>query len=233
MSVTATPLPHYVGDLTALAVRQELALGAGFATWSCSDEETALERAHELGIVRMHRDSDERGITAIMEQAGSSQIGLTRQELLFHTDCPAESVPPRLIVLWCSEGNGVGGETTIARGQDVVELLGRNHPAALAALSNPEAAIFRTGDITRVAPIISMTDGEVLEVRLRFDKHVHFSWDLTREIPVVLRAMREASTRFTLSPGVGYALDNKLCFHGRTEYAGQRRVSRIHVGESV
>ncbi len=229
-TAVTSELPNFIGDLDIAAARKVLESRHSLVTFSCDDEQKFLDAAHELGEVLLHRDSDERGITAIKEIAGEVQVGLTKQELLFHTDCPAIPAPPRWIMILCRESDGQGGETFACLGDDVVEHLRQKDPAALAALTAPEAAIFRTGPDTRICPIIELDADEAAQVRLRFDRHVHFSWDVTRHVDAILTGMRAVSWRFALTPGMGYIIDNTKWFHGRTAYRGAREASRIHVG---
>lgn len=228
----SSELPNFIGDLDVPETRRILAGRHSLVTFTCGDEHALLAAAHELGPVLPHRHGDERGITAIKETPGrDAAVGLTRQELLFHTDCPAVPSPPRYILILCRESGGEGGATTAALGEDVVAHLRRTSPEALTALTAPEAAVFRTGSDTRICPIIQMDGDAVAQVRLRFDPYVHFSWDVTRHIDTVLAAMRAVAWQFTLTPGFGYVIDNARWFHGRTPYTGHREASRIHVGE--
>jgi hypothetical protein len=110
-----------------------------------------------------------------------------------------------------------------------VRHLEKHDQATLAALTSSQAAIFRTGEYEHVGPIIRIENGEVVSVRLRFDRLVHFSWDVARNLPAFLAALESVARRFALEQGQGYILDNRTWFHGRTSYTGDREMSRIMV----
>ncbi|MFJ9774015.1 TauD/TfdA family dioxygenase [Kitasatospora sp. NPDC101157] len=226
---TTEQLPCFAGELPTSGLEERIKEAGGLLTFSCADEETLLRAAQTVGEVMLHRDSDARGITPIRLTDGKTDVGLTSGELLAHTDRPAIEEPPRYLFLWCKQATGEGGETVLHRGEDVVRHLEEHDPATLAAVTSSQAAIFRTGPYEYVGPIIRVENGEVTDVRLRFDPFVHFSWDVARNLPAFRTALESVATRFTLQVGQGYILDNRTWFHGRTSYTGDREMSRIMV----
>jgi Taurine catabolism dioxygenase TauD, TfdA family len=233
--VGASPvdLPNHIGTLTAGKLKEAMHGGDGLATFSCPDEETMIGVAREYGPVMMHRDSDDRGVTPIRETPGRDpkrDIGLTKGALPPHTDRPAITQPPKVLLLWCRRAASEGGEAIVVRASDVVHCLGGRDPGALEALCAPEAVIFRTEGEQRICPVFRMADGDVREVRLRFDPFVHFSYDAARALPALQCAIRDVSRVFGMAPGTGYALRNDIWLHGRAAYSGDRDMSRVMIG---
>jgi alpha-ketoglutarate-dependent taurine dioxygenase len=222
-------LPYFIGELPVLGLEDRIRNSQGLLTFECHDEEAVLRAAQSVGQVMLHPDSDAKGITPIRLTEGRTDVGLTTGELMAHTDRPATEKPPRYLVLWCKRASDAGGEAVAYRGRDVVRYLEENDPAALAAVTSSQAAIFRTGQYEHVGAIICIQDGEVVSVRLRFDRLIHFSWDVARSLPAFLVALESVAIRFALQPGQGYILDNLTWFHGRTSYTGDREMSRIMI----
>jgi alpha-ketoglutarate-dependent taurine dioxygenase len=222
-------MPHFIGELPVADLEARIRASEGLLTFECRDEEAVIRAAQTVGEVMLHPHSDARGVTPIRLTEGRTDVGLTRGELMAHTDRPATEHPPRLLFLWCKRASDGGGETVAYRGRDVVRYLEEHDPETLAAVTSPEAAIFRTGQFEHVGPIIRIENGEIVSVRLRFDRLIHFSWDVAHRLPAFLVALESVARRFALRPGQGYILDNLTWFHGRTSYTGDREVSRIMV----
>lgn len=230
MPVSPTdPLPHFIGELPVADLAEEIGRSDGLVTFTSVDEEEVLRAARSVGEIMLHPDSNAQGVTPIRLTEGRVDVGLTTGELMAHTDRPATEAPPRLLFLWCKRGSTTGGEAVAYCGHDLVRHLERHDPAALAAVTSPQAAIFRTGPHEHTGPIIEIVDGEVVGVRLRFDRLIHFSWDVARNLPALLGALDAVARRFALEPGQGYILDNLTWFHGRTAYTGDREMSRLMV----
>lgn len=222
-------LPHFVGEPSVPDLEDRIRGSGGLLTFQCGEEDVVLQAARGVGEVMLHPDSDARGITPIRLTEGRIDVGLTTGELMAHTDRPATEVPPRYLLLWCKRAPEDGGEAVVYRGRDVVRYLEEHDTATLAALTSSQAAIFRTGEYEHVGPIIRIENDQVVEVRLRFDRLIHFSWDVARCMPAFLTALESVARRFALQPGQGYMLDNRTWFHGRAAYTGEREMSRIMV----
>jgi Taurine catabolism dioxygenase TauD, TfdA family len=234
-STDLTDLPDFMGTLTVGKLRKAMHAGSGFATFSCQDERALLDAARQYGEVMMHRDSDDRGITRIRETPGRDperDIGLTTAALPLHTDRPAIPSPPRVLLLWCKHADGKGGEAMVVSASDVVRYLRERNAAALKALCEPEAAIFRTGGDEFICPVFKVEDGITTEVRLRFDPFVHFSCNAARALPSLESAISDVARTFSLRPGTGYALRNDIWLHGRAAYSGDREMSRVMIAAS-
>jgi alpha-ketoglutarate-dependent taurine dioxygenase len=229
LTPSTVSLPHFIGELPVPDLETRINDADGLLTFQCRDENIVLQAARGVGEVMLHPDGDARGVTPIRLTEGRIDVGLTTGELMAHTDRPATEVPPRYLVLWCKRSSESGGETVAYRGSDVLHYLEENDPATLAAVTSPHAVIFRTGQYQHIGPIIRVERGEVVEVRLRFDHLIHFSWDVAQRLPAFLVALAAVARRFTLQTGQGYIIDNRIWFHGRTSYTGEREMSRIMV----
>lgn len=233
MSSTEAALPNFSGRLSGSMLVETMEHGDGLATFECDSEEEFLEAALTYGAPMSHRDADERNITHLRDvvRPGKERgLGFTSDALLPHTDRPAIPSPPRVLLLWCRSGSTEGGEATALRASDVAARLGEIDSAALQAFSAQDAAIFRTGDDERTCPVFEMRDGEVVQVRLRFDPHVYFAVDAARSMPSLMRALRDTESVFALEPGKGYALRNDLWLHGRRAFSGDREMLRMMIG---
>ena len=70
------------------------------------------------GTIYTHRDSKEHGITIVSNSIEEKETkegfkGLTSSELFPHTDRSTIQNPPNLLLLYCHNQSGLGGETTI------------------------------------------------------------------------------------------------------------------------
>jgi alpha-ketoglutarate-dependent taurine dioxygenase len=229
LNSSTVSLPNFVGEFPVPDLEDRLRGSGGLLTFQCHDEDVVLRAAQGVGEVMLHPDSDDRGITPIRLTEGRMDVGLTAGELMAHTDRPATEMPPRYLLLWCKRAAEDGGETVVYRGSDVVRYLEEHDTATLEALTSSQAAIFRTAQFEHVGPIIRIENGQVVEVRLRFDRLIHFSWNVARCMPAFLVALESVARRFALQPGQGYMLDNRIWFHGRASYTGEREMSRIMV----
>jgi hypothetical protein len=230
VTVTDLDLPNYIGRLTTTALRAAMDDGDGFATFHCDTEDTFLQAAHDYAEILPHRDADPRGITHLHNRPGLGPergIGFTQHTLLPHTDRPAAPTPPRVLLLWCRTASTHGGEATVLRAQDLANRLHQLDPTALHAFTAPDAAIFRTGNEEKTGPILTITNGTVTEVRLRFDPHVYFAADAAHALPTLHTALQQTERTFPLTPGKGYAIRNDLWLHGRRAYTGNRETLRI------
>ncbi len=196
-----------------------------------------LRLARSIGNVLPHRDSDVRGVTTL---AGTDSGNLRRQgylgfssEALFpHTDGSSIPSPPCLVLLACEVPAAQGGATLVVDGCALYERLRTNMPATLAALSRYGSARFGGesgyhGSVFEVVAGDQPDTARWVSIRFRWDGLAIFSPSTSAALPAFLELVEESTLKFTLDRGQGYIIQNGRWLHGRTEYAGHRRVHRV------
>lgn len=117
----------------------------GLVTFSgITGHEALVAVARRLMTVRPHRDAGPDGVTVITggQAQGSGYTAFTDAELIPHTDGSSLPDPPGLLLLTCQRPADQGGRTRVADGARIISTLAEEYPAALRALSAPQAAFF-------------------------------------------------------------------------------------------
>lgn len=178
--------------------------------------------------IRPHRDSGPDGVTVIAS-TGKQTAGyaaFTDRELVPHTDGSGVADPPGLLLLLCLRPATAGGSTVLADGAEVAAALARAHPAALPALSSPQAAIFGGSNGYR-GPIIAPGGPGRCSIRFRSDELARFSDSIVDVLPLLTASITKHVETIQLHAGEGILLSNTRWLHGRTRYTGQRVMLRI------
>jgi Taurine catabolism dioxygenase TauD, TfdA family len=214
----------------------------GVATFDRVEDSSALLRlARSLGDVLPHRDSDLRGVTTLERtESGSSPrrgyLGFSSRELFPHTDGSSIASPPPLVMFACSQPAPQGGHTILVDARALWRRLSVTRPRILDELSRPLSVRFG-GEQAHVGSIFEGVEGDQppldgtrrLCVRFRWDGLAQCAPSTTAALPALLVLIRETAVSFELARGQGYVVQNGRWLHGRTAYAGFRRVHRVLV----
>jgi TfdA family taurine catabolism dioxygenase TauD len=214
----------------------------GVATFDRVEGSSALLRlARSLGDIVPHRDSDPRGVTTLQPTESDSSprhgyLGFSSRELFPHTDGSSIASPPPLVMFACSQPAPQGGHTMLVDARALWQRLTVTVPGILEELSRPLSVRF--GDEqAHVGSIFEGVEGDLppldgtrrLCVRFRWDGLAQFAPSTTTALPSLLDLIRETAVSFGLARGQGYVVQNGRWLHGRTAYAGFRRVHRVLV----
>lgn len=77
-----------------------------------------VEFGEKFGKIFYHHDSSENGITVVSsvkdkEKAKDGEYGFTSSMLFSHTDRSTMNQPPTILIFFCKEQSGDGGETIL------------------------------------------------------------------------------------------------------------------------
>jgi hypothetical protein len=238
--MTATAVPHTLfraGDVTTprtVEVMRRRICSEGLALFlGACDVETILAVAQQLMSIAAHPDSDERGVTAIVELGPaalqSNATGFSRRELLAHTDRSGIAHPPALMMLTCAVQATAGGASRFTDGLAVHNDLAGTCPEALQALSRPGSVLFGgpSGYLGSVfAPVVGSGPARIT-IRLRQDDLVSFSPDVAEWVPQLAASINRHTHTVMLQPGQGVIIDNHRWLHARDTFEGPRRMYRL------
>lgn len=202
----------------------------GFATFDqIKSEDDFLELARLLGRVQQHRDSDERGITRIVDTGHKGQgfSGLTNKGLYPHTDRSSLKTPPTLVATYCEMPANSGGESILSDGERVYNYLKECFPDALEQLQLLESAVFLGGKRPLLSSIFTRGDNDRIIMRFRYDSFGFYSSDIIPFFPIFLQTIDAFKFSFLLNKGQGYVVQNGRWLHGRTAFSGKRVVCRV------
>lgn len=184
--------------------------------------------AQRLMSIRPHRDAGPDGVTVITSThpQGSGYAAFTDAELIPHTDGSSVPDPPGLLLLACQEPAAEGGWTRVADGARVITTLAEHYPAAMRALSVPEAALFG-GAGGYLGAVFEPAGPGLTRIRLRLDELARFSPETAYAIQVLRTVIADHVETFRLGAGDGVLLSNTRWLHGRDCYSGHRTMLRI------
>ena len=108
--------------------------------------EAMLGVARQMMCITAHPDSDDRGVTTIVELGPAANQpnagGFSRRELMPHTDRSGVPDPPGLMMLTCAVQAPFGGANRFTDGLAVHDHLAATCPESLQALSRARSALF-------------------------------------------------------------------------------------------
>jgi hypothetical protein len=183
--------------------------------------------------VTPHPDSDDRGVTTIVElgpAAGHPNAGgFSRRELMAHTDRSGVPDPPGLMMLTCAVQARAGGASRFTDGLAVHDDLAATYPESLQALSRARTVLFggAAGHLGAVFTSVPGAGPARVAIRLRLDDLVSFSPDVAEWIPQLTASINRHTFTVTLQPGQGVLLDNHRWLHARDTFEGPRRLYRL------
>jgi alpha-ketoglutarate-dependent taurine dioxygenase len=236
-TVTAQSSLYRVGDVadlpTAEKVRHQLR-SDGLALFDGANDVAAmLAAAGQMMHVATHPDSDDRGVTTIVELGPAADHpnagGFSRRELMAHTDRSGIPDPPALMMLTCAVQARVGGASRFTDGLAVRDDLAVSCPKSLPALSRARSVLFggAAGYLGAVFTSVPGPGPARVAIRLRLDDLVSFSPDVAEWIPQLTASINRHSFTVTLRPGQGVLLDNHRWLHARDTFEGPRRLYRL------
>lgn len=236
-TVTAPSSLYRVGDvadpLTVGKMRRQVR-SDGLALFDgVYDDEAMLAAAGRMMYVTAHPDSDDRGVTTIVElgpaAAQPNAGGFSHRELLAHTDRSGVPDPPALMMLTCAVQARVGGASRFTDGLAVHDDLAATCPESLPALSRARSVLFggAAGHLGAVFTPVPGPGPARAAIRLRLDDLVSFSPGAAEWIPQLTASINRHTFTVTLKPGQGVLLDNHRWLHARGTFEGPRQLYRL------
>jgi alpha-ketoglutarate-dependent taurine dioxygenase len=195
--------------------------------------EAMLGAARQMMCITAHPDSDDRGVTTIVELGPAANQpnagGFSRRELMPHTDRSGVPDPPGLMMLTCAVQAPVGGANRFTDGLAVHDHLAATCPESLQALSRARSALFggAAGHLGAVFTPVAGPGPARVAIRLRLDDLVSFSPDVAEWAPKLTASINRHTFTVTLQPGQGVLLDNHRWLHARDTFAGPRQLYRL------
>jgi hypothetical protein len=129
-------------------------------------------------------------------------------------------------MLTCQQPADQGGRTRVADGACIISSLAERYPAALRALSAPQAAFFGAAG-GYLGAVAEPAGPERTCIRLRLDDLAWFSVGSTDAIPLLRTVIARHTQTFRLGAGDGVLLSNTRWLHGRDPYSGRRTLLRV------
>jgi hypothetical protein len=150
------------------------------------------------------------------------------------TDCHAHrriecARPARAAPAHLPAARRPGREDAGRRRARIISTLAEQYPAALRALSAPQAAFSGAagGYLGAVAEPAEPAGPERTCIRLRLDDLAWFSAGSTDAIPLLRTVIARQTQTFRLGAGDGVLLSNTRWLHGRDPYSGRRTLLRV------
>jgi hypothetical protein len=195
--------------------------------------EAMLAVAGRMMCITAHPDSDDRGVTTIVELGPAADQpnarGFSRRELMAHTARSGVPDPPGVMMLTCTVQARAGGASRFTDGLAVHDDLAATCPESLQALSRTRSALFggAAGHLGAVFTPVPGPGPARVAIRLRLDDLVSFAPDVAAWIPQLTAAINRHTFTVTLQPGQGVLLDNHRWLHARDTFEGPRQLYRL------
>ncbi|BCB86596.1 TauD/TfdA family dioxygenase [Phytohabitans suffuscus] len=191
--------------------------------------ESLIRAGRSLLTIRLHRDSDDDGVTTIVQRPvpeGSSVTGFSDRALWPHTDGSAVERPPRVLMLGCIQPAQAGGHSHVVDGRTLYDEIARTDLAMLTALSTPRSAYFG-GGLGHLGAVFQEIENDRMAIRIRFDALARFSPVVTPYIGRLRALAQDRTITLDLREGDGYVVLNDRWLHGRSQFSGERTMLRI------
>jgi alpha-ketoglutarate-dependent taurine dioxygenase len=192
-----------------------------------------LHLCTRLGRIVNHRDADEIGLTRIVKRSDIQPTGgyqaFTASHLTLHTDGSNTRDPATLVVLWCAQPAEEGGVSLFVDGKQIHQVLAKEYPHVLEALTTPNSAIFAGSEVVLYSSVFStLTDGTIC-LRFRYDNLGYYAIPVCTVLPIFIDLLGQHTISFTLQKRQGYIVQNGRWLHGRTAFRGEREMYRVLV----
>jgi alpha-ketoglutarate-dependent taurine dioxygenase len=232
---TATPFAAFslnvMGDHIEEHVIHALAENGMITFDGIESKEDLLYLCNRLGTIVNHRDAERTGLTYIVKRENIPHIegyqAFTDTALMLHTDGSSMPDPATLVVLWCAQPAEDGGVSLFVDGKRVYQVLAKEYPQILRALTTPQSALFTGAEIPLYSSVFSLSGDGTICIRFRYDHLGYYSAPVCAVLPTFLALLNHYTISFTLEKNQGYIIQNGRWLHGRTAFHGEREMYRI------
>jgi alpha-ketoglutarate-dependent taurine dioxygenase len=234
---STTPFATFYLDIEGAQVEERVAYALarnGMVTFdSIQSTGELLYLCTQLGTIVKHRDADEVGLTRIVKrydlQTTDGYQAFTSFHLTLHTDGSSTPDPATLVILWCAQPAEEGGMSLFVDGKQIYQVLAREYPHVLQALTAPNSALFAGSEAPLYNSIFgTLTDGSIC-LRFRYDSLGYYAAPVCSVLPSFMDLLGQHTISFTLQKHQGYILQNGRWLHGRTAFCGEREMYRVLV----
>lgn len=201
---------------------RSLLLGDGVVFARGATASDLIEALGGFGTVFLHPDASASGITEIKPN-GDERGGFSRAGLKLHTDRALLQVPPAFLGLILDEAAESGGEALFL---DSAELVARLIEIGVSPEDLLSVRLVSAGHGAETLPFLSRVDNVGWQCRYR-DDHVGHPSGPASVLAQINQALGDLVKAVELEPGESYILNNHRWLHGRREFQGARRASRL------
>lgn len=200
------------------------------------NQDEFIQFSEQFGQLYKHRDSISNGITIVkssMEesQANSGYFGLTSSSLFPHTDRSTLDNPPNILILYCKNQSGVGGESTLVDFKQVFEQLLKEQQDGSHPILEKDSVIFDDGKTRHKGSIIEKLDDGSYYLRFRNDEFGYFNSKIFPYLNEFESKINANKQLMKLKTGQGYIINNGRFLHGRSSFQGEREMWRTLVND--
>ncbi|MCK8494901.1 MULTISPECIES: TauD/TfdA family dioxygenase [Spirosoma] len=189
-----------------------------------------LDLCSKIGPLFNHPDADVNGLTQITHKVDGIDRpgvpGLTDKNLVPHTDRATVADPPFYTSLLCIKTAAHGGDTILADGKEIYDVMKNRFPSELSLLEQPDGAIFGRGSHQYSSAIFNSQGSASKYIRFRYDDIAYFSAEIIQALSVFLTLVYQCQHVFKLDNGQGYIVQNGRWLHGRHSFEGDRLMNR-------
>ena len=190
--------------------------------------------ANSLGDIVPHRDSEENGLTKIIDKhsAEKGYLGFSNQRLRLHTDGSGMKNPTPVIMIYCEKPSISGGDSILVDGKKVYEELKATLPDFLKEIETDGSCIFMDGNKPRLSSIFSSVSKGYRRMRFRYDNLGFYSATTIPFMHASMEYLEALSFSIKLKKGQGYIIQNGRYLHGRSAFVGDRVFYRALIDPS-
>ena len=192
-----------------------------------------LHLCNSLGAIVNHRDANDAGLTRIVQwpdmQPTDGYQAFTTSHLRLHTDGSGVPNPASLLILWCEQPAEEGGLSLFVDGKQIYQILAKEYPQVLQALTAPNSAIFAGSMAPLYSSVFSKLENGNICIRFRYDNLSYYSASVSTILPTFLEVLNNYTISLTLKKRQGYIIQNGRWLHGRTAFQGKREMYRVLV----
>ncbi|GEM_PF-3853781 len=201
------------------------------------DQDEFLEFSKQFGEIYKHRDSISNGITIVKneidkEKADIGHKGLTTSSLFPHTDRSSLDNPPNVLILYCKNQSGDGGESILVDVKSMINDLIKdsnieNHP-----IFEQNSVIFNDGKTSHTGSIIERINDGSFYLRYRNDEFGYFNSKVYPYLEKIESLILDKQLFTKLKKNQGFIINNGRFLHGRKEFQGSREMWRVLISDN-
>jgi hypothetical protein len=235
--VSTTPFTTFYLDVTGAHAEEQIAHAlarTGMITFdTIQSTGELLHLCSRLGTIVKHRDADEAGLTRIVKRSDLQPVegyqAFTASHLTLHTDGSSTPDPATLVILWCAQPAQEGGMSLLVDGKHLYQVLAKEYPYVLRALTTPHSALFAGAEVPLYSSIFSTRADGTICLRFRYDGLGYYAAPVCTVLPIFLDLLEHYAISLPLYKQQGYMLQNGRWLHGRTAFRGEREMYRVLV----
>lgn len=170
-------------------------------------------------IIKQVDDTLNRGSVEISTRMGINKYAYKQQSLFPHTDRSSEIIPPKYVILWYESIADYGGEPIIfMAGEHLSDYKNENNFRA-----------HYTSENDGLDQLLPFYDKTKEFFRFRNDAHLYISASDILKFQEIIIRIENNKVILKLENKDCLIIDNRVVFHGRESFLGERLIHRVHV----